>query len=261
MKSPLRRKELVVSPAPGFGTVAVMTQHRRSSPEIQLRKIKNGGKTLFWAEAIERDLDTGKVRIIRSSKETESQEKAVLLYRQWCAERVKKERDYWAAVAKAKAFKPPPPPGCDPWTDDDEKKLREAQRIALQNQYPRCFAHLKTPKFNDGCAFDMVANFGSALKEFLPEEFSVRDDSQFRGELRIAKRQHAGGKGKLIDRVCVLIAFNWKLGWCYLSNEQLAEKLGAILGIEFTEGQVKKYRGRTLLLKTKHPQGPPRKSA
>jgi hypothetical protein len=68
------------------------------------------------------------------------------------------------------------------------------------------------------------------------------------------------GKSKIIDTAIYLIAFNWELGWCYLPDEQLAEKLGEILETKFTPEQVKQYRYRTLGLVSKHLPGPPPKS-
>jgi hypothetical protein len=57
-----------------------------------------------------------------------------------------------------------------------------------------------------------------------------------------------------------MIAFNWQFGWCYFSDQQLAETLGELLESKFTAEQVKKYRLDILGLVAKHKPGLPPKS-
>jgi hypothetical protein len=108
----------------------------------------------------------------------------------------------------------------------------------------------------DAYLLDLVRNGGeSSLKS--ADGGKVRADIQLIASLHKAALNYSKrGKSKIIDTAIYLIAFKWELGWCYLSDEQLAEKLGEILETKFTAGQVKQSRSRTLGLVGKHLPGP-----
>lgn len=74
-----------------------------------------------------------------------------------------------------------------------------------------------------------------------------------------AKNAAQRGRSKIIEVAIYLIAFNWELGWCYLSDAEIAGRLSELIETPFTPEQVKKLRSRTLGLVAKHLPGPPPK--
>ena len=94
-----------------------------------------------------------------------------------------------------------------------------------------------------------------------PKADTIRGDLKLAAALtKAAKKFARGGKGEITDLAIYLIAFNYELGWCYLSDAEIAARLGELLKIAFTPEQVEKYRYRTLGLVAKHLSGPPPKS-
>jgi len=147
--------------------------------------------------------------------------------------------------------------------------LAEAKQIALQRPWRHCFEIFEKRKadpnykiadqqFEDAYLLDLVEQ-GGDLKSCAGE--TIRADKQLISALHKAMGKFAKrGKTKITDSAIYMIAFNWELGWCYLSDEKIAKKLGEILEIPFTPGQVKQYRFRTLGLLAKHLPGSPSKS-
>ena len=222
------------------------------------------GKILWLAYERETDQDTLEVKTIRR-KETGDEGEANSLARKWLAEHNQKKKAYFDSIGKS--VTPLPPPRCTALTKREIEDLGKAKMTALQKQWPRCFEIFERGKANpnskipdqqveDAYRLDLVGQ-GVDLR-FVTDGKNLRPDMELVNSLHKAAQNYAKrGKTKIIDTAIYLIAFNWELGWCYLSDEQLAEKLGEILETPFTPGQVKQYRYRTLGLVAKHLPGPP----
>jgi len=262
------KKHLVAVQTAGFGIVGWAKNLRRLVNEIGV-KYKNlpDGKKLWLAYERETDQDTLEVKVIRR-KETGREEEANFLARKWLAEYNQNKKAYFDSIGKS--VTPPPPPRCTALTKQEIEDLGNAKMTALQKQWPRCFEIFEKGKSNpdtkipdqqveDAYRLDLVGQ-GVDL-QFATDGQNLRPDMKLVNSLHKAAQNYARrGKSKIIDTAIYLIAFNWELGWCYLSDEQLAEKLGEILETPFTPGQVKQYRYRTLGLVSKHLPGPPPKS-
>ena len=147
------------------------------------------------------------------------------------------------------------------------ENIGKSKSAALKRQWPRCFeiferrkakpdSKIPDQQIEDAYLLDLVENGGDSFLKSA-DGGKVRADIQLIASLHKAAQNFANrGKSKIVDAAIYLIAFNWELGWCYLSDEQLADKLGAILETPFTAGQVKQYRYRTLGLVAKHLPGP-----
>jgi hypothetical protein len=64
-----------------------------------------------------------------------------------------------------------------------------------------------------------------------------------------------------MDLAAYLLAFNWDLGWCYLSDSSIAKKVTEITGSRFDATRIKNLRVRVLGLVAKHQPGPEPKSS
>ncbi len=263
------KRHLVLIQTAGLGIVGWATNLRRIVDEIGVMyKNLPDGKKLWLAYERETDQDTLEVNTIRR-KETDTEGEADFLARKWLAEYNQKKKAYFDSVGKS--VTPPPPPRCTELTKHEIEDLGNAKMKALQKQWPRCFEIFERGKTNpavkipdqqieDAYLLDLVANGGDQFLKSV-EGGKVRADIELVSSLHKAARNYARrGKSKIIDAAIYLIAFKWELGWCYLPDEQLAEKLGEILETAFTPGQVKQYRYRTLGLVSKHLPGPPPKS-
>ena len=261
------KKHLVTIQAAGFGTVGWVMSPRRIENEIGvMHKNLPDGKQLWLAFERETDQDTLEVKVIRR-KETDTEGDADYLARQWLAEYNQKKKEYFDSVGKS--VTPPPPRRCAALTKQEIADIGNAKMNALQKQWPRCFRIFEKQKSNPSCKIadqeiedayllDLVEHGGDL---WTGTGGKVRADKELISALHKAIERYAKrGKSKIIDTAIYLIAFNWDLGWCYLSDEQLGEKLGTILETPFTPGQVKQYRYRTLGLVAKHLSGPPPKS-
>jgi len=225
------------------------------------------GRTLWVAYERETDEDTLEVTLIRRN-ETYEEAEAHSLAKAWLAEYHSKKQAYFDAVAKS--VTPPAPANCKKLTKQEIEDLGKAKLMALQRQWPRCFELFEKQKsnpsvkihdqeFEDSYQVDLVEQ-GVDLKFAMSGE-KIRPDIRLVAALHKASQNYAKrGKSRFTDTAIYLIAFNWELGWCYLSDKQLSEKLTGILETNFTPGQVKQYRLRTLQLVAKHPPGPPPKS-
>ena len=244
------KKHLVAVQAAGFGIVGWVTSCRRTCNEIGVSyKLLPGGGKMWLAFDREVDLDTLETKIIRR-KEADSEEEARYWHKQWQDEYNQKKKAHFDSIGKS--VTPPPPPRCTALTKQEIEDLGKAKMTALQKQWPRCFAIFEKQKLNPSCKvpdqqiedaylLDLVANGGDQFLKSV-EGGKVRADIQLISSLNKAAQNYARrGKSKIIDTAIYLIAFNWELGWCYLSDEQLAEKLGEILETKFTPGQVKQY--------------------
>jgi hypothetical protein len=263
------RRHLVSVQWPGNGRMAWVSNFRRYFTEIEvLFKNLADGKKLWVAIERETDHDTLEVKVLRR-KETDSEGEARFCANQWREECELKKKVHFDSVNKC--VTPTPPPRCTPLTKSDVQDLANAKMIALKKQWPCCFKIFERQKSNpttkipdqeveDAYQLDLVAN-GSDPFLKTAKEGKIRADMQLISSLHKAAKNYANrGKSKILDTAIYLIAFKWELGWCYLSDEELAQKLGEILETKFTSGQVKHFRYRTLGLVAKHSSGSPPKS-
>lgn len=259
------KKHLISAQWAGGGIVGWASGFRRFVTEIVIfcKNLPDGNKKWVVVER-ETDQDTLETKTLQR-KEASSEGEAKFWSNKWVEETNKKKADYFNSINKS--VTPPPPPRCIPLTKSDIQDLGNAKMLALQKQWPHCFEIFERQKNNPGLKFsdqqmedayllDLVRNGGeSSLKA--ADGGKVRADKQLISSLHKACCNYSKrGKSKIIDTAIYLLAFKWELGWCYLSDEQLAEKLGEILETKFTAGQVKQYRSRTLGLVGKHLPGP-----
>ena len=247
----------------GFGSVAPGTNFRRIINEIGVAcKTLPNGQKLWLAYERETDKDTLEVTVIRR-KETFNQQEADSLAKGWLNEYNQKKKAYFDSIAKSVA--PLPPPRAAPLTKSDMEDLEKAKMTALQRQWRHCFELFEKQKtdptdkiaaqqFDDAYLLDLIEQGGEL---WTCADGNVRADMQLIAALHKAAQRYASrGKSKIIDAALYLIAFNWELGWCYLSDASLAEKLSDILEVRFASEQVEKYRYRELGLVAKHLPGP-----
>jgi hypothetical protein len=259
------RKHLVSVQWPGAGQVGWVSNFRRYVTDILFfPKTVDDGKIIWVAIERETDQDTLEVKILRR-KETDSEGEAKFWSNKWAEESNKKKADYFKSINKS--VTPPPPARCTALTDTEIIDLGVAKMMALQKQWPHCFEIFEQQKSNPGIKItdqqmenayllDLVTNGGEKMLKSA-KDGKVPAEIQFITSLTKAAQSYARrGKSKIVDAAISLIAFRWELGWCYLSDAQLAEELGKILDTKFAAEQVKKYRSRTLGLVAKHLPGP-----
>jgi hypothetical protein len=260
------KKHLVSFHAAGIGGVGWMFNLRRLVNEIGVMfKNLSGGKTIWLAYERETDQDTLEVTTIRR-KETNNEGEANFWARTWLDEFNKEKKSHFDSISQI--VTPPPPIHCTALTPREIEDLGNAKIIAIQRQWPRCFEIFKHQKSNpnlkiadqeieDAYLLDLVANGGNPF----PKDGKIRFDMELISALHKAAQNYARrGKGKIVDAAIYMIAFNWENGWCYFSDQQLAEKLTQLLETSFTAEQVKKYRLNILGLVAKHKPGLPPKS-
>jgi hypothetical protein len=258
------KKHQAIIQWPGFGQVAWASNVRRFMHEVGVMyKNLPDGKILWLAFERETDQDTLEVKVIHRMESATEQE-ANFWAIKWRDEYNQGKKAYFDSIGKIPT---PPPPHCTELTKFDIEDLGKAKLIALQKQWPRCFElfekqkanpNLKIPdqQFEDAYTLDLVGN-GCSLWNATGGK-KIRPDMEFISSLHLAAKNYAArGKSKIIDSAIYLIAFNWELGWCYLSEEELAKKISEMLETTFTVGQVKQYRSRTLGLVSKHKPGLP----
>lgn len=263
------KKHLVLMQTAGLGIVGWATHLRRFVNEIGVmyKKLPDG-KMLWLAYERETDQDTLEVKTIRR-KEIGDEGEANYWARKWLDEYNQKKKAHFDSIGKS--ITPLPPLRCTALTKQEIEDLGNAKMKALQRQWPRCFEIFERGKANpdakipdqqieDAYILDLVSQ-GADL-------CAATDGKKLRPEMELvlalgnaAKNYALRGKSKIIDTAIYLIAFKWEQGWCYLSDQQLAETLGEILETKFTPEQVKQYRYRTLELVSKHLPGPPPKSS
>lgn len=259
------KKHLVLVQTAGFGIIGWSTNLRRFVNEIGVayKKLPDG-KMLWRAYERETDQDTLEVKLIRR-KETNDEGEANYWARKWLDERNQQKKKFFDSVGRD--IVPPPPPRCTPLTRTEIEDLGKAKLKALERQWPHCFEIFEKQKsnptvkisdheFEEAYILDQV---GQGCDLWLAADGKkLRPDMELVSALHKAGQNYARrGKSKTTDAAIYLIAFKWELGWCYLSDEQLAKNLGELLETTFTAEQVKQYRYNTLGLYTKHKPGPP----
>jgi molybdenum-dependent DNA-binding transcriptional regulator ModE len=240
----------------GFGKNlrSIITEHAARKMTLP------GGKKVWMA--IEREIDkaTGEITVKRKQP-ARNESEATRIAQQWLAEYNAEKKKYFDAVAKAKAL-PPAPARCEPLTETDRGDMAKTEMDVLRRQWKHCFE--LSDKRKAGCHFSeddcrkaYLLDLAEQGENPLSSKQPAGTDKEFWGALMKAGTRAARGKNKLL--LCLvdyLIAFNWKLGWCYLSEKELAEKISGITKTTFTPGQIGKRRER-LGLVAKHRPGPP----
>ncbi len=255
------RKPIVLIQSAGFGIVGEITNCRHFTTELSVRyRTGKDGNKHWWV--LERDIDkaTGEVTVLRR-KDAVDEAEAKRIADQWHQETKQERKNYFDSVAKSHT--PPPPARCKPLTQIDLKDdLPAAKWTALKRQWPHSFEIFERRKTDLGAKTSDQECQDAYLLDLVEQGYDPKSKT-IRGDLKLAealtkaaKKYAKGGKKKHTDLAIYLIAFNWELGWCYLSDIEMAAKLEEKLKIKFTAEQVKKYRLRELGLVAKHLPGP-----
>ena len=235
---------------------AIITEH--AAGEMSLP----GGKKVWMAREREIDKATGKVTVKRKQA-TGNEAEARRIAQQWLDEYNAEKKKYFDAVAKAKTL-PPAPPRCASLTESDRGDMAKAEIEVLRRQWKHCFELFDKRKAGchfseDDCRKAYLLDLAEQGENPLASKQPTSTDKEFFSQLTKAwNRAASGNKKLLLQLVDYLIAFNWKLGWCYLSEKELAEKISIITKNVFTPGQIGKRRER-LGLVAKHRPGSPEK--
>ena len=244
-----------------LGGVAFASKLRVVNTRFVTRQATSpGGKKVWMAFELERDQATGEITVKRKQK-AQNEMDARRIAQQWQAEFDAEKKKHFDALAKSKV-PPSAPPRCELLTESDRGDMAKAEMDVLHRLWKHCFELFDKRKA--GCHFseddcrkayllDLAEQGGNPLSSKQP----AGTDKEFWRALMKAGTRAARGKNKLL--LCLvdyLIAFNWKLGWCYLSEKELAEKISSITKTTFTSGQIGKRRER-LGLVAKHLPGPP----
>jgi hypothetical protein len=236
---------------------AIITEH--AAGEMSLP----GGKKVWMAREREIDKATGKVTVKRKQA-TANEADARRIAQQWLAEYNVEKNKYFDAVAKSKVL-PTAPPRCASLTESDRGDMAKAEIEVLRRQWKHCFELFDKRKAGchfseDDCRKAYLLDLAEQGENPLASKQPTGTDKEFFSKLTKAwNRAASGNKKLLLQLVDYLIAFNWKLGWCYLSEKELAEKISIITKNVFTPGQIGKRRER-LGLVAKHLSGPAEKS-
>ena len=151
-------------------------------------------------------------------------------------------------------------------TPTDRGDTAKAQTEVLRRQWKHCFELFD--KRDAGCHFSdddcrkaYLLDLAEQGDNPLSSEQPARTDKEFWLALTKAgtRAERRAIRKLLLQLVDYLIAFNWGLGWCYLSEKELAERISGIAKATFTPGQIGKRRER-LGLVAKHLPGPPFKA-
>jgi hypothetical protein len=259
------KQQICITQAAGVGMVGRATNIRHIIIEHSVQtRLGNLGKREWWALEREIDKATGEVNVKRH-KDATNEAEAKDITRQWLQELEREKKNYFDAIKKADT---PllPPSRCDPLTQIDLKNdLPEAKWTALKRQWPKCFEIFEARKANPNCQISDQACQDAYLLDLVAQGYDPKADT-IRGDLQLISALHKAankfakaGNRKVRDAAIYLIAFNWELGWCYLSDAQIAGKVADILKTPFTPGQITQFRSRTLGLVAKHWPGQPAK--
>ncbi len=207
---------------------------------------------------------TGEVTVLRRHDAPDEGE-ATRTAKQWLLEYERERQRHYDISTKTST--PPPPPRCKPLTPFELKDdLPAAKWAALKRQWPHSFEVFERQKANPKANIPNQECQDAYLLDLVEQGYDPKADT-IRGDLKLAealtkaaKKFARGGKRKITDLAIYMIAFNYELGWCYLSDAEVARKLSVILKTSFTPEQVEKYRYRNLGLIAKHLSGPSPKS-
>jgi hypothetical protein len=244
-----------------LGGVAFSTNLRCIITEYAtVKKTLPGGRRVWMA--IERKIDkaTGEVTVKRK-QETANEPEAHRTAQQWQGEYNAEKKKYFDAVAKSKVL-PPAPLRCEPLTETDRGDTTKAQMQVLRRQWKHCFELFDKRKAGchfseDDCLKAYLLDLAEQGENPLSSKQPAGTDKEFwQALMKAGTRAVRGNKKLLLQLVDYLIAFNWGLGWCYLSEKELAERISGIAKTTFTPGQIGKRRER-LGLVAKHLPGSP----
>lgn len=256
-------QEYIVSfQSAGFGSVGKVKKFRSVITEqsARFRPGKNGKDRWF---VLEREIDraTGEVTVLRRQDAANEME-AVRTIEKWRREYEQRKKRGDAGCADLSHI-PSPPSRCKPLTPVElNKDLPVAKWTALKRRWPHTFQIFEKQRLNPGAKVSHQQCQDSYLLDLVEQGYDpkteiIRGDLELAGALtKAAKKFARGSKRPITDAAIYLIAFNYELGWCYLSDAEIARKLGEILETSFTPEQVEKYRYRTLGLVGKHMSGP-----
>lgn len=218
------------------------------------------GKKVWVVAELEMDKATGK-KTLKRKQELENEQEARRIYQQWIEESDQSKKSYFDGVAKSKI--PPTPANpfrCDTLSQVDMDDTAKARMAVLRRQWPHCFEIFDNRNAGrrftiDECRKAYVLDWAEQGENPL----SVKDkipagaDMEFWNTLKKASDRAAKSKKKLLlQKVDYWIAFNWQLGWCYLSGKDLAKKASEIAGKTFSAGQIKQRRDKLGLVAKNH---------
>jgi hypothetical protein len=261
------KEPIVAMQSAGFGCVGKITKIRSIINEISVRfRTGSNGKKEWWAFEREIDKATGEVTVLRKYQAKDECE-AKKYAEQWLEEYNAEKKKYFDSVEKSNTPLPPPK-RCAPLTQSDLKDdLPAAKWEALKRQWPHTFEIFEKRKANPSTVITDQECQDAYLVDLVergydPKAETIRADLQLCAALAKAHKKYASeGRRKTTDLAVYQIAFNWELGWCYLSDTEIARKLEEVLKMSFTSEQVEKYRYRTLCLVAKRLPGPEPKSS
>lgn len=260
------KEHMLIIQAGNLGGIAFASRLRVFNTKFVAKQVtKPGGKKVWMTFELERDQATWKITVKRKQK-ARNQAEAEQNAQRWQAEFDAEKKKYFDTVAKSNV-PPKPPERCESLSKTDRGDIVKAEMAVLRRQWKHCFALLDQRKAGrhfseDDCRktylLDLAEQGESPL---LSTKRPAASDNDFWQALVKASNRAVRGKRKLLlQLVDYLIAFNWKLGWCFLPEKELAERISSITKQTFTPGQIGKRRER-LGLVPKHLPGPPFKSS
>jgi hypothetical protein len=262
--------DMVVFQAGNLGGVAFATNLRAIITEHSAGIMSlPGGKKVWMAREREIDKATGKSTVKRKQA-TANEADARRIAQQWLAEYNAEKKKHFDSLAKSNAL-PTAPPRCEPLTETDRGDAAKAQMEVLRRQWKHCFELFDKRKAGchfseDDCRKAYLLDLAEQGENPLVAKLPANPDKEFFTQLtKAGNRAESGNKKLLLQLVDYLIAFNWLLGWCYLSDKELAEKISGIVKHTFTPAQINKRRQRlgppeNPGLVAKHKPGPAEKS-
>jgi hypothetical protein len=264
--SQIAKKPVVMLQSAGFATVGRITGFRPFVRECSVRTLLEPTGERKWL-ALDREINkaTGEVVVIHRHL-TDSELEAKKFAEAWVGEYNAEKKKHLEGQSKNPI--PAPPPRCDPLTNIDlQHDLPKAKWTALKRQWPNICTLFEQRKANplaaisdqqcqDAYLLDLVERGYNPQGEVIRADLSLINALNS-ASMRFSRRK----KQRITDLAIYLIAFNWELGWCYLSDLEIAKRLTESLKTTFRPGQIKQYRARTLGLVAKHWSGPPPKLA
>ena len=262
----MAQEHIVAFQSAGFGSVGKVKDFRSVITEqsARFRPGKNGKDRWF---VLEREIDraTGEVTVLRR-QDAANETEAVRTTEEWRREHDQRKKRRDACSANLNQI-PSPPSRCKPLTPVElNEDLPVAKRTALKRRWPHTFQIFEKQRSNPGAKVSHQQCQDAYLLDLVEQGYDpkaeiIRGDLELAAALTKAAKKFAHGRKRLVtDAAIYLIAFNYEFGWCYLSDAEIARKLGEILETSFTPEQVEKYRYRTLRLVAKHMSGPSPKS-
>jgi hypothetical protein len=218
------------------------------------------GKKVWVVAELEMDKATG-AKTLKRKKEVDDEQEARRIYQQLINESDQDKKNHFDSLAKSQI--PPVPANpfrCDTLTPVDIDDTAKARMAVLRRQWPHCFEIFDNRNAGrnftiDECRKAYVLDWAEqgenplAVKDKIPADA----DMEYWNALKRASDRAAKSKKKvLLLKVDYWIAFNWQMGWCYLSGKELAEKVSGIAGKTFTAGQIKQRRDNLGLVAKNH---------